>query len=65
MQKWEYRTVKMNAKGFLGGVLDTNEFDRLLNQLGQQGWNLVSTFDTNMVEGTSREFVAVFKRELA
>lgn len=64
MQKWEYRTVKVDAKGMLGGVVDVQELDQLLNQLGQQGWNLVSVFDTNMmVHGTSREIVAVFKRQ--
>ncbi|KQV49826.1 hypothetical protein ASC95_29705 [Pelomonas sp. Root1217] len=64
MQKWEYKTVKVDAKGMLGGVVDVQEFDGLLNQLGQQGWNLVSVFDTNMmIHGTSREIVAVFKRE--
>lgn len=33
MQKWEYKTVKMDAKGMLGGVVDVQEFDGLLNQL--------------------------------
>ena len=64
MQKWEYQTVKVDAKGMLGGVVDVQTFDQMLNYLGQQGWNLVSVFDTNMVHGTSREIVAVFKREL-
>jgi len=64
MQKWEYKTIKASAKGLLGGVVDTSAFDVLLNQLGQQGWNLVSVFDTNMIDGTSREIVAVFKREI-
>jgi hypothetical protein len=66
MQKWEYKTIKVEAKGMLGGVVDTSAFDVLLNQLGLQGWNLVSVFDTNMVvHGASREIVAVFKREAA
>jgi CRISPR/Cas system CSM-associated protein Csm4 (group 5 of RAMP superfamily) len=42
MNKWEYKTVKVNAKGwFLGGILDENEFDSLLNSMGQEGWELV------------------------
>ena len=65
MQKWEYKTVKVETEGWLGGVVDVQGLDKLLNQLGQHGWNLVSVFDTNMLEGTSREVVAVFKRESA
>lgn len=65
MERWEYKTVKMEAKGLMGGVVDTDKFDTLLNQLGMQGWNLVSVFDTNMaVNGTTREIVAVLKRSL-
>lgn len=63
VQKWEYKTIKVDAKGILGGVFDMGAFDALLNGLGAQGWNLVSTFDTNMINGASREIVAVFKRE--
>ena len=62
MQKWEYRTIKLDTKGMLGGILDTAAFDSLLNQLGSEGWELVATFDTNQSYGASREAVAVFKR---
>jgi len=65
MQKWEYKTIKAETKGLLGGVVDTSAFDVILNQLGHQGWNLVSVFDTNMLHGQSREIVAIFKREVA
>jgi hypothetical protein len=63
MERWEYKTIKMEAKGFMGGVVDTDKFDAMLNELGAQGWNLVSVFDTNLAaNGASREIVAVFKR---
>ena len=62
MQKWEYRTIKLDTKGMLGGILDAATFDGLLNQLGGEGWELVATFDTNQSYGASREAVAVFKR---
>lgn len=63
-QQWEYKTVKVETHGFRGGILDTDEFDGVLNCLGQEGWELVSTFDTNMNDGVSREAIAVFKRPL-
>lgn len=64
MQYWEYKTIKVNTKGFRGGILETKEFDEELNRLGLSGWELVSTFVTAMDHGTSREAVAVFKRPL-
>ena len=63
MQKWEYKTAKMNTEGwFVGEVLDTGSFDSMLNSLGSQGWELISAFDTKQTNGASREVVAVFKR---
>jgi hypothetical protein len=61
--KWEYLTVKFATSGwFLGGILDGQKFNDRLNQLGAQGWELVSVFDTNMAEGQTRDVVAVLKR---
>jgi hypothetical protein len=61
--KWEYLTVMLAAKGFwLGGKLDGEAFTGKLNELGEQGWELVSVFDTTMYDGETRDVVAVFKR---
>lgn len=50
-----------NWFGF-GGKLDGNAFTEKLNELGAEGWELVSVFDTNMGHGQTRDVVAVFKR---
>lgn len=63
-RKWEYKSVKFEAKGWLGGVADVQALDASLNGLGQQGWELVAVFDTNMAQGVSREVVATLKREV-
>ncbi len=66
MERWEYKTIKMEAKGLLGGVVDVARFDAMLNELGAQGWNMVSAFDTNMAaQGATRDIVAVFKRPVS
>lgn len=62
MQKWEYRTIKVETKGMLGGILDTAAFDGTLNRLGSEGWELIAAFDTNQSSGASREVIAIFKR---
>ena len=58
--KWEYKTIKLVTDEFAGRKMDENELDNHMNQLGEQGWELVSTFDTN--QGKGEFVVAVFKR---
>ena len=63
--KWEYKVIKIDTKGFfLGGEFDQNSFEQILNELGEQGWELVSAFDTNVEGGKSRHVVAMLKRPI-
>jgi len=63
--KWEYMTLMLPASGLiLGGKIDGQKFTDRLNQLGSERWELVSVFDTNMLEGKTREVIAVLKRRL-
>jgi Domain of unknown function (DUF4177) len=52
---WEYQTVQFNfdAATFIsqGGLFDSQQFCSELNRLGWEGWELVSVFDTNNVQG--------------
>jgi hypothetical protein len=60
--QWEYLSLKCPAGGFAGGKVDLHDFDRRLNELGAQGWELVTAFDTNQSYGATRDVIAVFKR---
>ena len=62
--QWEYKTLKIATKGFMGGKLDETQFENYLNELGQQQWELVTAFDTNKELGETRDVVAIFKRPL-
>lgn len=60
---WEYMTVVCQAEGwFLGGKFDVQGLTNRLNDLGRENWELVSVFDTNMMEGRTRDIIAVLKR---
>jgi len=63
--KWEYTTIMLGASGwFLGGDLDVQKNNDRLNRLGEEGWELVSCFDTNFTQGGTRDVVAVLKRPI-
>lgn len=60
---WEYTSVSIAATGFwVGGNLDMDRFQKMLTEHGQQGWELVSAFDTNQASGATRSVILVFKR---
>jgi hypothetical protein len=64
--KWEYMTLMLPATGLmLGGKIDAQKLTDRLNQLGSERWELVSVFDTNMLDGQTRDVFAVLKRAVA
>lgn len=66
MPQWEYMTLMLPASGFiLGGKLDAQKLTDRLNELGEQGWELVNVFDTNMLDGKTRDVYAILKRPMA
>jgi len=60
---WEYQTIKLRAKGLLGGKTDEVQLDAMMNELGAQGWELAAAFDTNEAYGSTRDVVVIFKRQ--
>ncbi|WP_239616803.1 DUF4177 domain-containing protein [Cohnella mopanensis] len=66
MERWEYKTLKFKIGSFWGRVkVDENEFETALNAAGDQGWELVSSLDTNEYQGQSKELIVIMKRRKA
>jgi hypothetical protein len=62
---WEYYTHTLNVAGwFISGEVDAYELTKTLNELGAQGWELVSSTST-ISNGHSKHLVFVFKRPVA
>ena len=65
---WEYQTLPFDFTGEAffsqGGLFNSQKFNYELNRLGWDGWELVSVFDTNRVQGGTKYVVAVLKRPL-
>jgi hypothetical protein len=60
--KWEYKSLKLGTKGLFGGKIDEVLLDRMMNELGGQGWELASAFDTEEAAGRTKDVVVIFKR---
>jgi hypothetical protein len=61
--KWEYRNIKLEAKGVLGREIDQAQLDAVLNPLGNDGWELVTAVGIHEGAGYTREVVLIFKRQ--
>ncbi len=61
---WEYKVLKLGTGGFMGGKLDDNALEQHLNELGREGWELTTSFDTNQSGGITRDVVAILKRPI-
>lgn len=59
---WEYKTIKLAATGWAGGKIDELRLDQMMNDLGQQGWELAAALDTNEAYGNTKDIVVIFKR---
>ncbi len=60
--QWEYKTIKLETHGWLGGKLDAAKLELYMNQLGAEGWESVAGFDTNQGNGQTRDVIILFKR---
>jgi hypothetical protein len=62
VQLWEYKSVKLKLRGFLGGKVDQDQLDHLLNEAGAEGWELVTGIATALYQGRTKDTVLIFKR---
>ncbi len=59
---WDYKTVKLRLRGFLGGKIDQPELDRILDEASGEGWELVQVLATALYQGRTQDAVLIFKR---
>ncbi len=64
MDRFEYKTLFTDAKGALGGKVNRYEYQNELNELGSQGWELVSAVAAAQSYGSTRWIISVFKRKI-
>ncbi len=64
MRKFEYTVLDVPAKGFWVGKIDYKALTVKLNELGKQGWEVVSTVDTTLYQSATRSVIVILKREV-
>ena len=66
MTRWEYKVYTAEALTELiareSGLIDTDKLARELDELGREGWELVTGFDSHTVSKGTRAAILVFKR---
>jgi hypothetical protein len=63
MKKYEYKVIKTKPEGFWKPTVDSEKMIDQINQLGAEGWELVSALDTAVGYGQTNEIIMFFKRE--
>lgn len=65
MKQFEYQTIVIDpkSKDFWGTKLSTEEIDKLLNEKGNEGWELVSVQAYSIYDVHTSKLIYTFKRE--
>lgn len=64
MNNWNYKAIEFDPKkSFMGGKVDCQTIENRLNELGRQGWEVVSSFTTNEGYGNTKKIVYTLKKE--
>lgn len=67
MEKWEYKIISLPVKGIIDISLDQEKVSSLLNQLGEEGWELVTLISdtgTSWAAGSKKK-QCIFKRKVS
>jgi hypothetical protein len=64
MTRWQYTTAQFITRG-LGDDSGAGDFEATLNQLGADGWELVSSTVYQNVEAEQDVLLLVFKKPVA
>lgn len=60
--RWEYMVLDSRVTNFFQPNLDGVALTSRLNELGEQGWEVVSMSAMEMTDGRTRDMVIVLKR---
>lgn len=62
--KYEYKVIELKEKGLFVTKFKLEDLENELNFQGDQGWELVSSFATDLDNNGRKEVVLIFKRAI-
>ncbi len=63
--RWEYMVIDSRVTNFFQPELDADALTSRLNELGDQGWEVVGLSPMAMMRGRTRDMVILLKRARA
>jgi len=63
MKMCEYKVVEFVSRGMKGRLIKPLDIEKKLNELGQLGWELVTSFSINAGYGSTRKVIYTLKKE--
>ncbi len=63
-KKFEYKVVELKEKGLFITKFKLEDIENELNFQGDYGWELASSFATDLDNNGKKEVVLIFKREM-
>jgi hypothetical protein len=64
MDKWEYKILKMKKGTMAEGVIDEQGLEKMINHLGSNGWEVISTSPIAFGDGDTYFLCVFLKRKL-
>jgi hypothetical protein len=62
MQQFEYKIVRMARKSMWTGKVDFEALEKELNELGKQGWEVISSTNSQLYENKLTGTFIILKR---
>ena len=62
--QYEYKVVEFKEKGLFLAKFKLDDLEDELNFEGEKGWELVSSFATDMDNNGKKEVILIFKRKM-
>ena len=61
--EFEYKVIVINLKGFFSSKIDIAETEEMLDEYGEEGWELVSAIPNCGYKGETDSYTLFFKRQ--
>jgi len=64
MKRFEYKVLDIPTTGWFGGKVDYQALADKLNEVGRQGWEVITMGSPNKYDNGSRNVIIILKREI-